>query len=198
MILGIAGKMGAGKDTAADTLVNNYGFLKVSMADALRKECAQALAYHECPKCAPEDIRRIINKGPRVNVYAKPTSPDARRLLQWWGTDFRRKDDPDYWVKRVEPILNHTLDVVIPDIRFENEAAMVKRHCGQVWLVTRPQTDTVGAGHVSESLCNQYTAWHAIIDNNTDQKELENKVVRQLLSCYAGVIDDSTEDLPRA
>lgn len=39
-IVGFAGRAGSGKDTSADFLVNNYGFIKVAFADKMKRICA--------------------------------------------------------------------------------------------------------------------------------------------------------------
>jgi len=68
--------------------------------------------------------------------------PTVRRLLQEYGTEVRRHDDPDYWVKRYAEAATKLERVVTPDVRFLNEAAAVRALGGLVVRVVRP-------GHVS-------------------------------------------------
>jgi hypothetical protein len=52
-----------------------------------------------------------------------------RTLLQWWGTEFRRKQDPFYWVKKLRDQVRAERPRValIDDLRFFNEVAWVKQ-----------------------------------------------------------------------
>lgn len=189
-IIGIAGKMGSGKDTIADVLVARYGFRRISMADAIRAECASAIERGRAPDGCPDDIRQIVERdgwGPGM-VYAKPTVVSMRRLLQYWGTEHRRAQDPDYWVKRTREALGSIAGpVVIPDIRFANEAALVRELGGQVWIVRRSQADATrdpaAHSHISEQFCDQYTRWDAAIQNDGTLDDLSVKV-RDIMRCH--------------
>lgn len=67
---------------------------------------------------------------------------NTRRALQFWGTEVRRAEDEDYWVKIVEKQLLHAvkqnLDVVVSDVRFPNEGDLVKKYGGVVVLLDAP------------------------------------------------------------
>lgn len=65
-------------------------------------------------------------------------------LLQWWGTDFRRKNfGANYWVdKTVAQIARETPDVaLVTDTRFPNEAQAVKDLGGYNLNITRLNID---------------------------------------------------------
>jgi hypothetical protein len=61
------------------------------------------------------------------------------KLLQWWGTDFRRNNfGQDYWVKRMFSSIPAGLDIaMITDVRFPNEAESVEGRGGYTIKVTR-------------------------------------------------------------
>ncbi len=50
---------------------------------------------------------------------------EGRKLLQWWGTDYVRAQDPTFWVNtvvRLAKVIDGLFDfAVIDDCRFENE-----------------------------------------------------------------------------
>ena len=50
MIIGFGGKMGSGKDTAAQFLVDKYGYKRYAFADNLKQMCMQIfdLSYEDC------------------------------------------------------------------------------------------------------------------------------------------------------
>lgn len=179
MLIGLAGKFGAGKDAVADVLVERFGFKKLSFAEPLRKECAAHIKnlgtdYH----VTPFDWELSQTGLSPVMMWVKPTHPLIRQLLQWWGTDYRRAQDPDYWVKRTAESLHgrEAERIVITDARFPNEAAMVKLH-GKLWLVRRPtQQLTEHHQHVSEAFADEYTGWDLIINNDSDLAHLDGRV----------------------
>lgn len=47
MLIGILGKAGAGKDSAANVLVERHGFVKVSLADPLKRICREVFDFTE-------------------------------------------------------------------------------------------------------------------------------------------------------
>lgn len=191
MVIGIAGKMGAGKDAIAAILIRKFGFVRRSMADPLRWEVSQALGLRMAPDCAPEEITRIIECGrwtPEA-VHQKPTPHQIRRVLQWWGTEYRRDQDANYWTDRMRESLSmHSGHVVIPDIRFANEAAMVRALGGQVWIVRRSQADAerdpAAHSHISELFCDAYADWDLQLTNDGTIEDLEDKVTA-LMRCQA-------------
>ncbi len=182
MLIGLAGKFGAGKDAVADVMVERYGFRKLSFAEPLRIECAEALSMCKFPDSMPTDLhweltRLYITCPDRNIIWAKPTRPEVRRMLQWWGSDFRRAQDPDYWTKRAaEIIAAEPRHIVISDARYLNEAQLVKQF-GKLWLVQRPSLQlTEHHSHISEQFVDTYTDWDLVINNNSDLPTLQSHV----------------------
>lgn len=119
-LVGISGKIGTGKTYLADLLVKAFHPLgmRISFADPVKREVAEA---YNIPL---EDCYSAEGKATVVKGYGKT----VREILQWWGTDYRRAADPDYWTKA----MGYTLDritaadlVVIDDVRFPDEARFV-------------------------------------------------------------------------
>lgn len=71
-----------------------------------------------------------------IDLSKRHTDPHYRKLLQWYGTDVRRKQNKDYWVsKLIEDVLYSNDDGlngniipinIITDVRFENEYSVIK------------------------------------------------------------------------
>lgn len=126
MIIGLCGYARAGKDTAADALVEARGFRKVAFADSLKR-----------------DVTMMLNAAGICVDFENPEQKEEwRDLLVFWGRKMRQKD-PDYWIKRLifECKKKHIgLDeaVVIPDVRYLNEANWVTGHGGSIFMVDRP------------------------------------------------------------
>lgn len=63
-----------------------------------------------------------------LNSYDR--TPEVRRVLQYWGTEIRRKDDENYWVKialtKIISLLNAGEVVFVTDARFTNEVEALR------------------------------------------------------------------------
>lgn len=72
-----------------------------------------------------------------IDLSKRHADPNYRKLLQWYGTDVRRKQNKDYWVgKLIEDVLYSNDDGlngriipidIITDVRFENEYSVIKK-----------------------------------------------------------------------
>jgi len=152
-IIGLTGKMGAGKDTAGEYLVKTYGYVRRAFADGVREEASEKF---------PELDREI---------WTKPTSKRARILLQWWGTEYRREQDPQYWVKRLVGGLNPSRRYVITDVRFPNEATALTLLGGEVWRVEGRESENVGVDkHASERI--EDITVSRVLDNSQSRRDL--------------------------
>jgi hypothetical protein len=65
-----------------------------------------------------------------------------RPLLQWYGFDHVRRDDPEHWVRKIEERLDHaeTMNAplaVVCGVRALNEWVMIVRRGGVVYQVIR-------------------------------------------------------------
>ena len=126
MLIGFSGKKGSGKSFFADYLVNNKLFIKLSFASPL-KEITKILF-----NLSDEDVKDPIKKeliNPKFNA-----SP--RELMQWLGTDIMREEfnkkfnySGSIWIDnvkdKVKTLLDNNKDVVIDDVRFQNEVDMI-------------------------------------------------------------------------
>ena len=156
MIIGIIGKKRVGKDTLANHLVEKYGFVKVAFADALKLEVAQILAEN-CE--GTFTVQDYLEKFEADKEYYRP-------IIQWWGTEFRRKQRDDYWMSKVGDVIAANKNVVVTDARFKNEADYLRAFDAYIIRVTRDleNNDT----HSSESENDGYPADMIIMNNDTE------------------------------
>ena len=141
MIIGICGLIGSGKGTVADFLVEQRGFTKISFADRLKDGVASVFGWDREMLEGNTDESRAWRE--KVDPYwstetGHPITP--RLVLQLFGTDCMRNGFYDgVWVSLVKKQLldNPDKDFVIPDVRFENEAEMIKSIGGKLWRVKR-------------------------------------------------------------
>jgi hypothetical protein len=201
-IIGLTGQAGHGKDTAARFIVDSwvrtrdYNTYTLAFADALRYEVSQAFRVDlsllldphtketksqslTLSRCTDENFVKICLGHEFPCLLNQPLSP--RFVLQRWGTEYRRQQNPDYWVLRFEEMLrtdvckNASL-VVIPDVRFLNEEQMLRNHGAEIWRISRPGYLKPGwtSAHESERLQNRITA--DVTFTNTDLDELRMQV----------------------
>lgn len=155
MIIGLVGFKQVGKSTAANYLAKKYGAVRLNMKDALVAEIKQnfpdllntiAITY------GYDSIDGRVSKATIDELFVEKF-PLVRALLQNYGTEVRRRDDPDYWVKRwKEAVGKFTAGaiVVVDDVRFQNEADAVISNNGILIRLTRDDI-TSGGDHASET-----------------------------------------------
>lgn len=191
MLIGLSGPAGVGKDTIADYLVETHGFTKFSFSDALYREVSEAfgIPVEELQRRETKEMPRPtlmlenlgvtyddacahpfaqvalplvpLPRGQIRSLMSVPLSP--RWVLQRWGTDYRRAQDPDYWIKKTALWVQAWLDVTKDDgeyhgglvntsVRFPNERAFIEKLNGLVWHVRRRDTGAVASeqDYVSE------------------------------------------------
>ena len=177
-VIGLAGRMGSGKDTVA-ALLRMRGYDRRAFADALRQEVRDAVGAREAPSALPIGLVAKIRAGVLTSamVDQKPMLDDMRRLLQFWGTEYRRSQDPEYWIQRLAESLTTGRYYAISDVRFANEAEFVRRMGGKVWMITGRRGDGGIKGHSSERL--DFDA-DATIDNSGTIYDLAVAVTREI------------------
>lgn len=140
MIVGICGAIGSGKDTIAQYICDSRGFVRVSMAAALKDAAAIIFGWDR-------DMLEGITRDHRARreevdpFWAERLGrPDfsPRAALQILGTElFRNNFHSETWVIAAERKIMQSKNVVISDIRFPNEVEMIRRHNGQIWHVRK-------------------------------------------------------------
>lgn len=149
MLIGVCGALGSGKDTVGEYLVANYGFTRIAFADRLKKSAAACFGvnpenWNEWKSNRKIQIWIIDGLTPIANV-------SARQFLQNYGTEAHRDIfGTDFWVEQVLHRYRdgEIDDLVITDVRFDDEAAAVIRDGGFIFRVVRPGTG--GDSHSSE------------------------------------------------
>jgi hypothetical protein len=166
--------------------VNNdrYDIRKYSFADALRSEVdAEYRKAGSVEKVFSPDycfakkgyvvtLPEWVQYDPNGEVNEQYPRGKQRSFLQWWGTEYRRSDDDNYWVKRLaEQIeLEKPQIALITDMRFPNEMSFVLQY-GETVRVDRaglpPST------HASETALQDVSDedWSIILENNGTLEE---------------------------
>jgi hypothetical protein len=141
MIYGFTGPMDSGKTTAARMITNNI----LSFATPLKKAVKEI--FHLT------DAQLHTFEGKQLLDIRWGMSP--RDMLQYVGTDLLRGWIPKLWVTNMRIRLNEIKDsgvvVAIDDVRFEDEAELIRNLGGTIIHMQRPDARTAGIhGHDSE------------------------------------------------
>lgn len=212
-LIGLTGPKGSGKDTVASLLRTHAGFYPIAFADALREEIGHAFCIEPLYLIRPETkehplsdlaLRKCLSdafvgrmalqhldRGVDIDMDA-PRSP--RQIMQWWGTEYRRTQDADYWTvmleRRIERLImsGDQRRIVVTDVRFDNEVACIRAEefGGVLWQVTRTGRDVPEGSHVSEVTGEQFEP-DAVIDNSGDIRHLQQQVLGKWWAMDAGL-----------
>lgn len=188
LIIGLGHRARQGKNTAAVVMLNEGSIGSrgriYAYADALRAEVTQEVNGN---LGLEELIKRGWFIGGRPNVrtnfkqdlpeWVKAETGKPRTLLQWWGTDYRRAQDPDYWVKRLmDTLRRENPDVAfVTDVRFPNEVDAIHAAGGYVVQVIKTTPPDIKVpSHPSEDVLDGYTGWDYTI-RAANMKELRKQ-----------------------
>jgi Deoxynucleotide monophosphate kinase len=153
LVIGLTGRKQSGKDMFCECLQTSapsgLRVVRLAFADLLKGEVAKA-----CGVTVEE-----INRDKAV----------FRPVLQWWGTDFRRQRYGEgYWVGQVRKALREWPDptavVCLTDVRFPNEAQLVRELGGVLLRLVRPQTETADS-HPSEIAMDGYPVDQTVLND---------------------------------
>lgn len=190
MILGICGLINSGKDTAADYLVNFYGFRRDSFAATLKDAVAAIFGWDrsllEGRTKSAREWREQVDPWWSNRLGMPDLTP--RLILQLWGTEVCREGfHNDIWIASLENKLKKTTDnIVISDCRFSNEIDAIRNAGGRVIRIVRgPEPEWFSTArlypekmsslwpniHASEYSWAS-TQFDAIIENNSSIEDL--------------------------
>ena len=156
-LIALTGFKHTGKTVAAEYL-ESKGYVRHNFKDALIAELKERFpdlleAIRESHELFDGEFTSD-NKWTLDDLFTyKP--PLIRALMQNYGTEVRRRENPDYWVndwmftvaKENYPFKQN---IVTDDVRFLNEAKAVKDAGGTIIRLVRPDI-TTGGEHTSET-----------------------------------------------
>jgi len=114
VIIGVCGLAGSGKDTVADILVKNHGFVKIAFADPMKRFCKEMFDFSDEQLWGSSDARNAPDKRYvrtheeqlfQVDSFGKmarhrePLYLTPRHALQTLGTEWGRGCYSDVWAE---------------------------------------------------------------------------------------------------
>jgi len=130
--ISLSGVMGAGKTTLAEHFEFRYTLTRVAWGDAMKIEFFDAMRSGEMPSFIekPDLLFPNIQSDQRKISWVDRHKPEVRTALQKYATEYRRAQEPDYWVKRglarIDEFLKQGRTIVVDDTRFPDEVRALK------------------------------------------------------------------------
>lgn len=167
----------SGKTTVANYLIR-YGYQRVSFAEPI-KEMAAVLLENLGYTPAAASYRAHEDKYARIPEIGVT----VRHVLQTLGTEWGREClHPEVWLiswrHRADRALAAGHNVVVDDVRFLNEAELLRGQGAQLWRITRPGV-TSPSSHASEGGLDDYS-FDFNLYNNASLRTLELAVCQKL------------------
>jgi hypothetical protein len=169
-VVAFTGIAGCGKSTAAQFLVDRYGYERLRFAGPLKAAMA-VLGLSQA------EIEGELKEAPSEALCGK--SP--RHAMQTLGTEWgRRCIGDDFWVRlwlrKADDIIAKGGRVVVDDCRFPNEAAAIRKLGGDIFRICG--RGGIAGDHVSEHGCGDEDL---VIANTEDIAWLHGKINEALL-----------------
>lgn len=187
-VLAFTGLKGSGKSEACkyiESIAPNV--VRINFKDALVQEMKERL---------PDVLRRLSEQYQcTIDELFATKPPIMRELMQNYGTEVRRGDNPNYWTDQwieaayEENRFDHA--VLVDDCRFLNEASAVRKLGGMVIRIERPdiaahdthqsetEMDQIAVDYTVQSITGDLEGMYAQLDVILAQlleKELEDVV----------------------
>jgi hypothetical protein len=193
LVIGLGNRARHGKDTAATAILEHAArslrpVYKMSWAESLREEVNLWLNANPTWQFGNSGIKMLADGTPlpewvqpSIGVVTSDENPYGKHslLLQWWGTDYRRHQDTDYWIRKGEHKLNAFFQkypngvATAPDTRFINEVEAIERRNGITIQVTRLNPDgslfrdpSRDPNHPSEVVLDNWNWQHKIVSKS--------------------------------
>ena len=145
-LIGLNGVAGSGKDTVADRLGGLYGYKKLSFASHLKDIAALSFGLE----------RDQLDDQAYKKRYMPRYGKTVREILQILGTEcFRNNFSDSFWTDHIEYLIDVYMEenpsglIIISDVRFSNESALIRKRGGYIVNIDRDIETDVPA-HASE------------------------------------------------
>lgn len=174
-LIGLCGRKGSGKDTAAQVLIKDYGYKLVKFAGPLKAMMhallmAQDVTSHMRDRMIEGDLKEVPSGflGGRTPRYAMQT------LGTEWGRDLIHTD---FWAQCFINQINleDKSRYICTDMRFDNEVELVKQLGGLTLRIQRETNRNSFSDHPSETAIDNLKVFRGILNSGTIE-DLQNEL----------------------
>jgi len=173
MLIGLIGLKGSGKSTVGTYLADNYQFKNKSFADPLKKACKELFLFDD------EQLNGTLEQKETPDPRWFGCSP--RKAMQYVGTELLR-DQLDMIMPGLGKNMfthhfklwfhnNQRINIVVSDVRFQNEMDMIHELGGIVLKIRRDQITPIDT-HLSEQGQQLIINYDHLICNNSTLDDL--------------------------
>lgn len=177
IIIGISGKLGAGKDVVASFVKQHDDSFQMKAFAYKLKKIVSLLAG-----CDFETTLSQEGKNTHIEAFDKTVG----QMLQEIGTNALRDHfDKNVWINALLADFKPGHNYIITDVRFKNEAEILKAKGAYLVRVNRPnnpisENSNRDLTHPSEIDLDDYEGFNAIIENKSTLDDLEYAVLKML------------------
>lgn len=165
VMIGIAGRAGAGKDTLADHIIaGNPSYMKASLATPIKHALNTMFGWKPFQwedRAWKETVIPEFGFSPRT-------------AAQTLGTEWRDVVDPTkmLWCKALDIRLAfwRVENIVIPDVRFKHEVDWIHSHKGIVVYIHSTKFAGISSTHASENELSALQCDYVLLNNGTIQE----------------------------
>jgi hypothetical protein len=200
LVIGICGQARSGKDTAAKMFCSmgagldgwNLTSYTLSLATPIKRMLIEMLDHMALPHSA-SSFEYVYSDELKDKPIEELGGKSPRQMMQTLGTDWGRgMVDDELWIK----IARHQIDfiasnvvpdhalIVIPDIRFDNEAKL----CDYVVKIVNKNKRTQVTEHVSEAGVSK-----KFIGYTLDNSGTKDHLRKQVLETYASIREQEND-----
>ena len=191
-IIALTGKKQSGKDVMASYFVKR-GFIHYKFADPIKELCSNVFLWDD--DWVNGQYKETVD--PRWGISPREAQQLIgtelfRQYLPVKSEGFRIKTEKNIWVNRFRYWYQNLFltdmfpNVVISDLRFLNEAEVVREMGGSIVRIDRPSI-TINDSHASETEMEEIIPDYTII-NNSSIATYEGKI-REFVDAYIKITD---------
>ncbi|MEM0354020.1 MAG: hypothetical protein QXW79_00425 [Thermoplasmata archaeon] len=170
VLIGLMGPKQSGKSTVAQFLVKKYNFIERSMAEPLKRACKELFLLRE---------EQLFGTREKEEPDPRWFGCTPRKMLQFVGTDLLRNHLNEimpglgrnifihhfriWYMSEIQR--NPKINIVVPDIRFQNEVNFIKELGGFIIKINRPGIESNDL-HSSETELLNINNYDYLINNS--------------------------------
>lgn len=211
LIIGFGYAAQNGKDTAAQAIIEarspEHKIKRYAFADLLKVEVFHALVNRADPfwtfierfngtyyqsVLVPKPVNPYISDPAAKVAWINENKVSLRSILQIYGSEYRRAQDPFYWVRLLggQILVDAPQVALITDVRFLNEIFFVKANDGFTVKVVRDGFDNGVSDHQSEQQLKEYGFDYTILVPDGNLEELKTDAV----AVFDAIVDSLTPE----
>lgn len=189
MIIGFSGKIGTGKTTLTNHLMDilqerGINPVKLSFASMLREEASAIYGFSI--EDSYNNKNMVIDIDPKlpnelISKNWKGNKASIREILQFYATDVIRAKNPDYWVEELAKKIEKMPDAIIfiDDVRFPNEKKFIENN-GICIRINQYPDYVVTSDHASETALDNAEFQYFVSPKFGELKETANELINNI------------------